>query len=91
MLESDLKVAEEQNAELVVFSFSQTDEKFQETTQHISKPPFLLSKQGFKNHFRNFYYFPSYELCNKLFKVQYLRKNRVRFREYSLKEKLFLI
>lgn len=89
MLESNLQLIEEQNAELVVFGFNRKEENTQVMIEHIPKLPFLLSKERFRNHFRNFHYFFPYELCNKLFEMKYLRKHGIKFGEHSLKEKYF--
>lgn len=85
MLETNLKLAEEKKAELVVFGFFEADEAIEQ----IPKLPYLLSKERFRNHYRNFHYFFPYELCNKLYQVQYLRERNIKFRNVPLKETAF--
>lgn len=89
MLESNIKLVEEQSAELVVFGFRELDINTQEISDHIPKMPFLLSEDRFRNHYRNFHEFNPYELCNKLFNIGFLREKGIKFKKYPLKEKAY--
>ncbi len=85
MLASNVQLAEEYQAELVVFGFSQKTENI----KHLPEIPFLLTQNKFRKHYRNFYYFFPYDLCNKLFEARYLKENDIQFYTIPLKEKAF--
>ncbi len=85
MLETNLKLAEEKKAELVVFGFVEMNE----TIERIPKMPILLSKGRFRNHYRNFHHFYPYKLCNKLYQVAYLKERGIKFIDLPFKEKAF--
>lgn len=57
MLESNLKLAEEQNAELVVFGFSQVNESSRKAVQHIPKLPFYYQRKDSESIFGIFIIF----------------------------------
>lgn len=85
MLETNVKLAEEKNAELVVFGLFDA----LQAIEQVPNMPFLLSTKRFRNHYRNFHQFFPYELCNKLYKVQYLKERDIKFQNVPLKEKTF--
>lgn len=90
MFEVNVKLAEEKDAELVVFGFTtQSDENGHQNEYHIPNLPNLPDQKHFRIHYRNFHkYFP-YTLCNKLYQREYLLKNRIYFMDYSAKEYAF--
>lgn len=90
MLEANVKLAEEKDAELVVFGFSHPKEgQPTENNYHMPNIPFLPNQERFRNHYRNFHHFFPYELCNKLFLRDYLINNRIKFYNTPLKEQAF--
>lgn len=85
MFETNIRIAEENNAELVVFGFIEANEAIEQ----VPRLPYLLSKERFRNHYRNFHNFFPYELCNKLYQIHYLKERNIKFHNYPLKEKAF--
>lgn len=85
MLETNVRLAEEKNAELVVFGFVDPDDE----VEKIPKMPLLLTKDRFRNHYRNFHYFYPYKLCNKLYQVRHLKERGIHFLNVPFKEKAF--
>ena len=84
LLEANVKLAQEKEAEVVVFGFSTlTNGYSQEMDYHLPRMPLITSRYEFRNHFRNFYHFYPFELFNKIYKRDYLIKNRLTFQRYS--------
>lgn len=90
MLETNVKLADEKQAELVVFGFTnQSEEDALEKVTHIPNLPNLPNQERFRIHYRNFHnYFP-YNLCNKLYRRDYIVENRIFFSKQPLKEYAF--
>lgn len=90
MFEDNIQLAEEKNAELVVFGFTERDVRSLEgKKQHLPNLPHLSSRESFRNHYRNFHHFFPYFLCNKLYRRDYLQKHRMTFHKIPLKEAAF--
>lgn len=84
LLASNIRLAEEKDADVVVFGFqSEKDDYSQEIEAHLPRIPLITSQYEFRNHFRNYYHFYAFELFNKLYKREYLLKNRLSFQRYS--------
>lgn len=90
MLEANIRVAEEKQTDLVVFGFSDKA-KGNEGQNQIILPnlPFLANQDQFRRHFRNFYHFYPYTLLNKLYRREYLQKNRISFINIPAREDAF--
>lgn len=90
MLEANIKLAEEKETDMVVFGFT-TESKNHSNVDRVKLPnlPFLSNQEHFRRHFRNFYHFYPYELFNKLYKREYLIKNRVNFIDVKAREDAF--
>lgn len=80
MLEANLSLADEKNADLVVFGFKDTSQlSLDGGFQHYPRIPHLSDQEAFRNHYRNFHQFFPYALHNKIYRRSYLVKNRNRF------------
>lgn len=79
-LQDNVNLAVQKDAELVVFGFSllisNNEEEFE---HHLPRMPFLDSQENFRNHFRNFYHFYPYVTFNKLYRKEFIVKNRIKF------------
>lgn len=83
MLEANVSLAEEREADLVVFGFKDTSQiSLDGNFYHLPRIPHLSSHKSFRNHYRNFHHFHPYALHNKLYRKKYLYENRVKF--YSI-------
>lgn len=90
MLADNFRLAEEKEAELVVFGFTeQNDEYLEGKLEHLPRLPELSTQEIFRQHFRNFYHFFPYILHNKLYRRDYLKNNRIRFHNIPMKEAAF--
>lgn len=84
LLESNVNLGQEKDADVVVFGFSMLRNKYnQETDYYLPRMPQLTSQYEFRNHFRNFYHFYPFEIFNKIYKRNYLLNNRLTFQKYS--------
>ena len=90
MLESNVSLAEERAADLVVFGFKDTRQiSFDGGFYHLPRIPHLSSQESFRNHYRNFHHFHPYALHNKLYRRKYLIENRLKFYQIPLQEAAF--
>lgn len=84
LLEANVNLAQEKDADVVIFGFSTLKNDYsQEVDYHLPRMPFITSQYEFRNHFRNFYHFYPFEIFNKMYKRDYLFKNRLTFQRYS--------
>lgn len=90
MLEANVALAEEREADLVVFGFKdQTQMSLEGTAYHLPRLPHLSSHKSFRNHYRNFHHFHPYALHNKIYRKKYLFENRIKFYSVPLQEAAF--
>lgn len=84
LIEANVNLAQEKDADVVVFGFSTAINAYtQEVDYHLPRMPLITSQYEFRNHFRNFYHFYPFEICNKMYKRDYLFNNRLTFQRYS--------
>lgn len=90
MLQDNVDIAEEKNADLTVFGFTVHNENSGlEFEQHQPNLPYLPNQEEFRNHYRNFHHFYPYVLFNKLYRRSYLVKHRLKFFNVSHDEGAF--
>ncbi len=90
MLEANISVAQEKQANLVVFGFKDPNHfSIDGGIVHLPRMPYLSSQKEFRNHYRNFHHFYPYALHNKLYRRDYLLKNRIKFYKIPLNEAAF--
>lgn len=90
LLKDNYKLAEEKEAELVVFGFTECNDKYLEgKLERFPRLPDLSTQEMFRQHYRNFHHFYPYALHNKLYRREYLKENRIRFQNIPLKEDAF--
>lgn len=80
LVADNYKIAEERQADMVVFGFTQEKAANSKDRQiHLPNIPQLPNKTKIRNHFRNAYHFTPYALWNKLYKKEFLQKNNIEF------------
>lgn len=85
MLQDNIQMADDKEAELVVFGFTdETIRSSEGTYQHLPRMPHILKQTTFRNHYRNFHHFHPYELSNKIYRRAYLRQHAIKFYNTSL-------
>ncbi len=90
MIEDNLFLAKERNADLVVFGFQDTNQiSIEGGFRHFPRMPHLSTQKAFRNHYRNFHHFFPYALHNKLYRRSHLVKNRIKFAQMPLNEAAF--
>lgn len=90
MLEDNVVLANEKEAEVVVFGFTDKSKKSSEgNAHHLPRMPHLLKQETFRNHYRNFHHFNPYELSNKIYLRNYLKEHRIKFYNHSYNEAPF--
>ncbi|MEG0679284.1 MAG: glycosyltransferase family 2 protein [Carnobacterium sp.] len=89
LIEDNLKIAKETNADLVVFGFfEEVTSKDGSSTNKINRPKLISSKtqDQFRNHFDEYHSFTPYALWNKMYKHRYLIENNVQFSNQKIGE-----
>lgn len=90
MLEANFKLAEEKEADLVVFGFTEQNKKYLDRKlEHLPGIPHLSTQVSFRDHYRNFHRFFPYALHNKIYQRDYLKQHRIRFHKIPLKGEAF--
>ena len=90
LLEDNLKLAEEKEAELVVFGFTEQHPNYLHgKVERYPRLPDLLTQEMFRQHYRNFHHFYPFALHNKFYQREYLRKNRICFQNIPTKEEAY--
>ena len=90
MFEDNINLAEEKNAELIIFGFTEKSRRrLERKIQYLPNLPNLSTQENFRKHYRNFHHFFPYLLCNKLYRRDYLQKHRMTFHKIPLKEAAF--
>ncbi|GEQ32299.1 putative glycosyl transferase [Marinilactibacillus psychrotolerans] len=85
LLAENVRLAEEKQADLVVFGYTREVEgKPEDRVTLLPRQPHFYTQDGFKKHFRNFHHFSPYSLWNKLYCRQYLREHKIRFTNQKL-------
>ncbi|MFL2079888.1 glycosyltransferase family 2 protein [Marinilactibacillus psychrotolerans] len=85
LLADNVRLAEEKQADLVVFGYTREVEgKPEDRETLLPRQPHFYTQDGFKKHFRNFHHFSPYSLWNKLYRRQYLREHKIRFTNQKL-------
>lgn len=88
MLEDNIKLAEEKNSELIVFGFEEYSNQGNRS-EKLPNLPLLTTQEQFRDHYRNFYHFYPFELCNKLYRKDYLRNKQIKFYNVFTREEVF--
>lgn len=89
LLQANINLAKEKKSELVVFGFSAPEDNNVEIESHLPRMPLISEKDDFRNHYRNFHHFYPYALYNKIYKRDYLFKNRIHFSNIPKREDAF--
>lgn len=90
MLKDNIQIANEKEADLVVFGFTEKNKESRLRDQiHLPSVPFLSSRAVFRDHYRNFHLFFPYQLRNKIYRRAYLNQQRLRFHKIKIKEEAF--
>jgi len=90
MLEENVDLADEKDADLVVFGFSKKkDNLSSEKKYFLPRLPHLLNQEDFRDHYRNVHQFFPYVLFNKLYKRDYLFTHKIKFHKTPLRDAAF--
>jgi glycosyltransferase involved in cell wall biosynthesis len=90
MLEDNYKLAQEKEADLIVFGFTEYNDSYLDgQLEHLPSLPEMSSQAIFRQHYRNFHHFFPYILHNKLYRREHLKNNRIRFRPVPDKTEAF--
>lgn len=85
LIQHNIKKAEDTNADVVVFGYTEESEEFPDDREEkLPNIPNLTTKEHFRNHFRNFYHFSPYALWNKLYRKEFLVANAIQFTDQKL-------
>lgn len=90
LLEDNYKLAEEKEAELIIFGFTERNANYLNgKLERFPRLPELPTQEIFRQHYRNFHHFYPYVLHNKLYQRDYLKKNHIQFQNMTAREDAF--